>query len=185
MTRNRQRSTRQEAKAQSPAQPVKSPAQDHSVLARSSPRAWLILILCLAAFLRFYQITTVPAGIQVDEAMNGSNILEILETGRVQVFYPENVGREGLFINIQAPFVYWFGNTPWALRIPSAIFGVLTVWGVYLLAGEMFSTSIGLLAAFFVATSYWHMHFSRVGLRAICAPFFLTWGLYFLFGAYL
>jgi 4-amino-4-deoxy-L-arabinose transferase-like glycosyltransferase len=160
--------------------PAKSPAKNHSVLTRVSPRTWLILILCLAAFLRFYQITTVPAGIQVDEAMNGSNILEILETGRVQVFYPENVGREGLFINLQAPFVDWFGNTPWALRIPSAIFGVLTVWGVYLLAVEMFSTSIGLLASFFVATSYWHMHFSRVGLRAICAPFFLTWGLYFL-----
>ena len=105
MTRNRQRSTRQDAKVQNPSQTGKSPAQDHSLLTRISPRTWLILILCLAAFLRFYQITTIPAGIQVDEAMNGSNILEILETGRVQVFYPENVGREGLYINIQAPFV--------------------------------------------------------------------------------
>lgn len=148
--------------------------------AMSYPRALVILILSLAAFLRFHQLATIPGGLQVDEAMNGSNALEILETGHLQVFYPENNGREGLFINIQTPFVYWFGNTPWALRIPSAIFGVLTVWGVYLLGAELFSTPIGLLASFFVATSFWHLHFSRIGLRAICAPLLLTWGLYFL-----
>lgn len=150
------------------------------VLSPGYSRALLILILGIAAFLRFYQLTTVPEGLQVDEAMNGSNVLEILETGRFQVFYPENVGREGLFINIQTIFVHVFGNTPWALRIPSAIFGTLTVWGVYLLAAEFFSTPIGLCAAFFTATSFWHLHFSRLSLRAICAPLFLAWGLYFL-----
>src|SRR4051794_33622920 len=67
-----------------------------------NPRHILLAILLFAAFLRFFELPTVPRGIQVDEAMNGANILEIHETGRYQIFYPENNGREGLFINLQA-----------------------------------------------------------------------------------
>src|SRR3954470_4976051 len=69
-----------------------------------------LAILLTAAFLRFYALGTVPRGIQVDEAMNGSNILQILESGKFQVFYPENMGREGFFINLQAIASYFLGN---------------------------------------------------------------------------
>jgi hypothetical protein len=40
--------------------------------------------------------------------------------------------------------------------------------------------TIALLSSFLIATSFWHILFSRIGFRAIMAPFFLTWGLYFL-----
>ncbi|MEK7451258.1 MAG: glycosyltransferase family 39 protein, partial [Patescibacteria group bacterium] len=123
--------------------------------------------------------------------MNGNNALEVLATGEYKVFYPENNGREGLFINIQALSVYIFGNEPWALRGVSALFGILTVLGLYFLTKELFSceiikiyegtkVKIALLSSFFLATSFWHILFSRIGFRAIMAPFFLTWGIYFL-----
>src|SRR5207249_6802400 len=35
-------------------------------------------------------------------------------------------------------------------------------------------------AAFFTTTSFWHVVFSRAGLRAVSAPCFLTWSIYFL-----
>jgi len=110
--------------------------------------------------------------------MNGNNCLENLETGQFSVFYPENGGREGLYVNVATPFVYFLGNTIWALRLPAALFGIATVWGVYLLGRELFSAPIGLLASFFTATSFWHIVFSRLALRAIAAPLFLTLGLY-------
>src|SRR5258708_7211545 len=106
--------------------------------------------------------------------MNGSNILQILETGKFQVFYPENMGREGLYLNLQAIFSYFLGNEPWVLRAVGAMFGVMTVWATYLLATELFSTAVGLLASFFAATSFWHLMLSRLGTRAVSAPFFLT-----------
>ena len=43
---------------------------------------------------------------------------------------------------------------------------------------------IALLSAFFLATSFWHINFSRIGFRAITAPFWLVWGLYFLLAAF-
>ena len=141
----------------------------------------LILVIIIAGFLRLNHLKTVPPGHYPDEAMNGNNALEALATNDFKVFYPENNGREGLFINIQALFLKAFGvNEPWVLRLASAFFGILTVVGLYLLAREMFSERIALLAAFLLATSFWHLMFSRIGFRAIMAPFWLTWGLYFL-----
>jgi 4-amino-4-deoxy-L-arabinose transferase-like glycosyltransferase len=66
------------------------------------------------------------------------------------------------------------------LRLPAALFGIATVWAVYLLGRELFSVPVGLLASFFTATSFWHIVFSRLALRAIAAPLFLTLGLYLL-----
>lgn len=142
--------------------------------------ALLLLILSIAGFLRLYRFSAIPPGLYHDEAMNGSNALEVLETGRFQVFYPENGGREGLYIDVATVFLHFWGNKAWVLRLPAAIFGVLTVWGVYLLAAELSSAEIGLLAAFFLATSFWHVNFSRIAFRAIAAPLFLAWALYFL-----
>src|SRR3989344_5234992 len=142
---------------------------------------WLFLIILVAAFLRFYDIKTPPPGLWADEAMNGTNAIQALESGGWKVFYPENFGREGLFINIQALFVKAFGHEPWILRLPSAIFGLLTVLGLYFLTKELFFERVALFAAFFLATSFWHINFSRMGFRAIMAPFFLVWSFYFLF----
>ncbi len=154
----------------------------------------LLLILIIAGFLRLYHITTVPPGLYPDEAMNGNNALQAINTRDYKVFYPENNGREGLFINIQALFLKFFGvnspsqissgetweGKPWVLRLPSNIFGILTVLGIYFLAKELFSMRVGLLSAFFLATNFWHINFSHIGFRAIMAPFFLVWALYFL-----
>ena len=162
-------------------------------------------ILIAGAFFRFYLITEIPLGLYPDEAMNGNNALEALAEGNFKIFYPENNGREGFFINLQALSIWFFGNEPWALRVVSALFGTLTILGVYLLSRELFmnqelgiknygnanknhdslfmipdSTTIALLSSFFLATSYWHLNFSRIGFRAIMVPFLATFGLYFL-----
>ncbi|MDE2079675.1 MAG: glycosyltransferase family 39 protein [Patescibacteria group bacterium] len=142
---------------------------------------WLLsLVLIIAAFLRFYHFTLLPPGLYPDEAMDGNNAVEALHTGDLKVYYPENNGREGLFMNMQALLMRATGvmNEPWILRLPSAIFGLLTVLGIYFLAAELFSPAVGLFSSFLVATSFWHIMFSRIGFRAILAPFFLTWALY-------
>ncbi|MEK7636295.1 MAG: glycosyltransferase family 39 protein [Patescibacteria group bacterium] len=167
----------------------------------------LTIILLIGIFFRFYDLKNTPPGLYPDEAMNGSNALEAIENTRLstidapmfggKIFYPENNGREGLFINTQALSVHIFGNEPWALRGVSAVFGSLTVLGVYLLAKELFRLApimlfrvpisgslIALFSSFFLATSYWHINFSRIGFRAIMVPLFLSFGFYWLFKAF-
>lgn len=163
----------------------------------SSRRTWLppdrlllAAILLLAALLRFGALTSIPPGLCYDESINGVNAMEALETGAWKVFYPDNHGREGLFINIQAAFIRIvqlfssgsrFDLEPWMLRFPSAVLGLLTVAGLYLLARSLFnSTAVAVASSFFLATSFWHVNFSRIGFRAISAPLWLVWSLYFL-----
>jgi 4-amino-4-deoxy-L-arabinose transferase-like glycosyltransferase len=142
---------------------------------------FLILIIALASFFRLWQIKSVPQGFSYDEAMYANNAVEAWETGNFKMFYTENNGREGLWINILAPVLAVFGNQPWVSRSIAAIFGILTVLGLYFLTKVLFgSDRIALLASFFLAVSFWHINFSRIGFRAILSPFFLVWSFYFL-----
>jgi hypothetical protein len=123
-----------------------------------------------------------------DEAFNGADALRALAAGRFEVFYPANFGREGLFINLQAISIFLFRDLlhwsrwpePWMLRVVSAVIGVLTLAAFYPLARRLLSTRESLLAMFFLATSFWHVVFSRVGFRVIAAPLFLCLTFYFL-----
>lgn len=147
----------------------------------SAKEKWILILILVVAFaFRFWDIQLIPPGLYPDEAINGNNALIALETGDYKIFYPENNGREGLFINIQALFLKLFGAEPWVLRTVSAGFGLLTVLGLYLLARLLFNWQIASIASFYLAVSFWHVVFSRIGFRAIMVPFLIVWGFYFL-----
>ena len=103
-----------------------------------NPRVIFVCILLLGIFFRFWHITDIPPGLYPDEAMNGSNALQALESGDFRAYYTDNNGREGLFINLQALAVLFLGNEAWVLRFVSALFGLLAVWGIYMLTRELF-----------------------------------------------
>lgn len=143
----------------------------------------LLFAILIAAFaLRFTNVGSLPSGLFPDEAENGMDVLTANATGHYKLFYEANNGREGLFINIQAISVKFLGNNITALRLPSVIFGTLTVLGVFLLTYELLqSYAAGLIGAYLIAFSYWAINFSRIGFRAIMVPFILTFAFYFLF----
>ena len=176
-----------------------------------SPRlAWLAnpwlhiaLIVLVAAFFRLWLIDRIPPGLFGDEATDGLDALDVL-AGRGAVFFPANYGREGLHMWIVAGMFRLLGVTPLALRLPSAIAGILTAVATYWLGREMwasmgvwewrsrksastpalphahtltlpyFDTIVPLVAALYLATSYWHIHFSRFGIRGVFTPLFGT-----------
>jgi len=136
----------------------------------------LICILLIATIFRFFNLNTAPPGIFQDEAVNTMDALN--RPG--QVFYQANNGREGLFMNLIAFSFYLLGPSIWSLRIVSAIIGILTVLGTYLLAKQLFKKDfIALLSAFFIAVSFWHVNFSRISFRVIMLPFVFVFFLYF------
>ncbi len=142
----------------------------------------LFSILVLALFVRVYHLDSLPAGLYPDEATNGTDALLANETGDYKLLYTNNYGREGLFINLQALAVKYFGNTVPVLKFWSVMFGTLAVLGIYLLAKELYARRLyASIAAFFLATSYWAINFSRIGFRAIMVTFLLTFSFYFFF----
>ena len=90
----------------------------------------LLCIILLALFVRSYNISSIPSGLYPDEAVNAIDALGAIESGDYKLFYPNNYGREGLFINLQALALKFFGYTVAALKFWSIVFGTLTVLGI-------------------------------------------------------
>jgi len=148
----------------------------------------LIFILLIASFFRLWKLDLVPPALYPDVAINGNDALQALKTKDFKVFYHENNGREGLFINLIAFSFLIFGVSVWSIKIVAALIGIATILGMYLFAKEIFDYSkiknsefIALISSFFLTTSFWHVNFSRLGFRAIFTPLILVFSFYFLF----
>lgn len=143
-------------------------------------QGWIfIVILLTAVFFRTYHLGSIPPGLYPDEAMNGNDALEALETGHFKVYYPNNNGREGLYNNLTAVFFKFFGANVITLKLVAVLAGILGVAALYLLGKELFSWPIGALSSFLMAISFWHVNFSRISFRAILAPMLATFAIYF------
>lgn len=152
---------------------------------RTRSEVLVVILICTVAIgLRFVALDTAPGGLLPAEAMNGNNAIRAADTGDFKVYYDENGGREGLFMNAQAIMVRRFGNTAGSLRAVAALAGVLTVLGTYLLTRRLFDQwGMAALASTLMAVGFWHVLFSRIGLREILAPLFAVWALYYLYTA--
>lgn len=138
----------------------------------SLPLGWaffLLLVLVVAAGLRFWQLGTWPPGLYRDEAYNGLDALGVLD-GRHALFFPTNNGREPVYIYLTAVAIALLGRTALAVRLAAAVVGTLTTLATYQLAASWFGRRVGLLAAFLWATTLWPVHLSHVGFRAILLP---------------
>lgn len=146
----------------------------------------IVAITLIAAAFRLYQIAQLPPGDGYDPAYYGVDALQILRGAR-PIFFPSNFGREALFSYLVAACVLVWGPTALAVHMASAIVGILTIPTLYLLAEELFSEESAPLrlwgsaiAATMLAVSYWHLNWSRYGVRAILLPLFVTWTIYYL-----
>ncbi|MBI2596230.1 glycosyltransferase family 39 protein [Candidatus Daviesbacteria bacterium] len=147
---------------------------------------FLFLVLVLAAVLRLWNLGEYPAGFNADEAAIGYNAYSILQTGKDEygTFYPlafKSFGdyKPGLYFYFVMPFVATLGLNEIAVRLPSALFGILTVLLAYLLAKKIFEDDrVGLLSALLLTISPWHLQFSRGGWESNAATFFITLGVF-------
>ena len=103
-------------------------------------------IIALAIFLRFWQLAYVPISPDWDEAALGYNAYSILKTGRDEygTFLPRVLRsyddyKPPLYAYLAVPSIAAFGLNTWAVRLPSAVMGVLAVIGTYFLVLELFS----------------------------------------------
>ncbi len=125
-----------------------------------------------AVFLRFYQLGQLPPGLYRDEAFNGLDALKVLD-GQHALYFPDNNGREPLYIYLTAAAIAVFGRSALAVRFMAALVGSLTTLVTYKLAKAWFGQRVGLLSAWLWAITLWPVHLSRIGFRVILLPFCL------------
>lgn len=147
----------------------------------------LLSIITLALFLRTYKLASYPSGFNADEAALGYNAYSLLLTGKDEHgnSWPINLESFGDYkpagyAYVLIPVIKVLGLTELAVRLPSALFGVVAVALIYLLIRDMFSQKHGLIAALLLAISPWHLHFSRGGWEVNMATTFILGGVWLL-----
>ena len=131
---------------------------------------FLLLIIAAAALLRLPELSRLPPAHYRDVALTALDALRAA-AGDPQIHYTFD---EGLYSNIMGLFFVLCGPSDWSLRLPGALFGILTSWGVYRLGRTLGLERAGLYGAALLAVSFWHVTLSRSGFRAVLLPLLLA-----------
>jgi hypothetical protein len=146
-------------------------------------------VVLFGGALRIYRLHTAPPGLFFDEAANLFDIANVLNGSR-PLYFPANNGREPFFFYWASLFASLLGNTPYSLRLAGAAIGTLTLPATFFCARELarawkrdrrFADAVALISTFILSVTYFHLHYSRFGLRTISLPFFLALAFGFLF----
>ncbi|MCL4263252.1 MAG: hypothetical protein KJ069_08555 [Anaerolineae bacterium] len=146
----------------------------------------LLLIVALAAGLRFWRLAEMPPGFYHDEAYNGLDALSLVQgktfpqfyegwelyqydahanrppaETRWPIFFEGNYGREPAHIYLMALSIKLLGATPFAIRAVPALLGTLAVLTTFLAAKALFEIRDSRLAITYHASRITH-HGSRI-----------------------
>lgn len=130
------------------------------------------IILGAALFLRLYKLADYPFGVWFDEANSGLTALQVLEDPTYRPIFVSAIYGPSLYIYLVALMFSVLGPTVFALRLASAVLGVLSVPAAYFAGRELFGRRGGLVAAFLMAVAHWNVNFSRIGMFNISPPLF-------------
>jgi glycosyltransferase involved in cell wall biosynthesis/4-amino-4-deoxy-L-arabinose transferase-like glycosyltransferase len=158
---------------------------DNRPVFSSGGEFWVfLLILGLAAVLRFWNLSEIPATIHGDSAECGIQGLRILQGNVKDVFgfskwyftpYPAHLPYTVSFALV--------GTSILGLRLPSALTGTLCIIPLYFLVRGWLGVRAARIATVLFALSHAAIHFSRIGLWNIQALFLALVGFAFLAAA--
>jgi 4-amino-4-deoxy-L-arabinose transferase-like glycosyltransferase len=156
---------------------------------KSKSKILLITILLVASFLRLWKLAEVPVSLFGDELDVGYHAYSILKTGKDYSgnsmplhFQSLAEWRTPLYLYSVVPTVAIYGISPLGVRLPAALFGILGVWGLYLLVKQLTKNErLAFLSAFVLTISPWHIQYSRAAFEVTMLLAFLLFGLYFFF----
>lgn len=158
----------------------------------------LLFIFIVASFFRLWRLGEVPISPDWDEVSLGYNAYSILHTGRDEfgkflpfVLRSFNDYKPALYAYLTIPSIAIFDLNVFAVRLPSAFFGILTVIATYFLVEELFKGSklklkicefefgIPEITTLLLAISPWHLQFSRVAFESNVGLAFNIFGVLF------
>ncbi|MBI3282570.1 glycosyltransferase family 39 protein, partial [Candidatus Curtissbacteria bacterium] len=105
----------------------------------------IFLIILLASVLRLIALDRYPAGLNADEASIGYNAYSLIQTGKDEhgaswplVFRSFDDYKPGVYFYLVLPFVKFLGLNVLAVRFPSALLGIASVYFIYLIVKKIF-----------------------------------------------
>ncbi len=135
---------------------------------------FLVFLLLFSFLLRVFYLG--EDSLWIDEGFTINAALSIKESGLPFLDSGELYSNGILYNYLTAGVISIFGLSPfypWQARILSVIFGVLSVLLVYLISFKKINRKTAMLSSFLLASSYWHIAWSRQS-RGYTAVLFFT-----------
>lgn len=131
------------------------------------------MILTVIVFAFLLRAISLNQSFWLDEATSGLvvrnfNLIEIVTKFSPGDFHPP------LYYLILKVWSSIFGTSETALRFPSIVFGLLTIYFVYLIGKELFNKKVGLIAGILLATSGLHIYYSQEARMYALTAFLVT-----------
>jgi predicted membrane-bound mannosyltransferase len=141
-----------------------------------------VLIACA---IRIYNLGGFPDTILADEADNAQAAVRILHhQPPVNGFFGVDWTAQPAFSAYkEAAFLYVFGFTVMAMRLPSAIISAVALVPFYLLLRRQLSAAASMLTVGLLATDVWYLNFSRSDWNCIDVCFYALMAMLFLMQA--
>lgn len=145
---------------------------------------YIIVITLLALVLRGVGNSSFPTGFTQDEAGIGYDAYSLLRTGRDMwgESFPLALRSFGdfkmpLYTFLAIPTVLLFGLNEFAVRLPSVLFGTLSVLVTYFMVYKLSNKkSLAIWSSLFLALSPWHISLSRGAFEANLTSLFIPLG---------
>ena len=132
--------------------------------------AIIVSLTLLAVALRLWGLDSIPQGVHGDEAQYGRDAQRVLESGWIGVYTHSALGQPAGIAYVAAPGQALFGETALGARFSIAVFAAAAVPLAYALFRLLSGRVVATIAAFLLATSLWHIHFSRVAYQPALLP---------------
>lgn len=147
----------------------------------------LLIIILIALFLRLPFLDSVPSGLHADEASFGYNSFSILKTGKDEygIAYPLSLKSFGdykaaVYAYIDIPFISLLGLNEFAVRLPTAIIGILLIILIYAIVKKLTgNNAIAIITSCLSAISPISIFLSRIQNDPLVSVFFVLLGFYF------
>ncbi len=149
---------------------------------------FMFFCFAIAIFVRFILLGKVPDGLNQDEAYAAYEAYSLLHFGRDSWGYAFPVylttwgsGMSIMNAYLMIPFMAIFGPSIFAVRLPQAILGIITVFAFYKLFRLLYPVdkTVSLIALFILAINPWHILMSRWALDCNMASAFFLFAFYF------
>lgn len=146
---------------------------------------WIVFLAGTLARLLF--LGKIPGGLHCDEALAGYEAYSLLHFGVDSWGYRNPVyfvswggGMNVLESYLMIPFIAIGGLNELTIRIPQAVFSVISLVVIYKLLMKIANEKYALITMFVMAISPWHIMFSRWGCESNLCPAMILLGTYFL-----
>ncbi len=151
------------------------------------PEGAVLALLGLALLVRLWNLGGLPFGLWYDEADAGLHVRRLLADPAYRPVLTPTFPLSHLFLAPLAWTTRLLGEGVWALRLPSALWGALSVLALWGVARELLRTPEGrpwtglaLLALGFGSVARWSLTFSRFamhGIQAVALVLLALWGI--------